>query len=161
MKRWITNKAPSYKLAVNTNFEQVMRRCGTEKERKLEGSWITESLIAAFVYLYQQNHAVSFEVYDSSSHLCGGLYGVLLGNMLFAESMFSSQTNVSKWLLIQLCKSRLFPIIDCQVHSNHLVSLGAFNISQSKFQDLIRLHSKKQKPDPLVIENVLTALCRN
>ena len=96
---------------------------------------------AAFLNLHRLGHAHSVEVWDDEQ-LVGGLYGIALGKAFFGESMFSLQANASKLALVALSRHLQdwgFGLIDCQVHSDHLVSMGAVPLSRRDFQDTLTL----------------------
>lgn len=123
-----------YSFSFDRAFAAVMEQCAFSR-RGSGGTWITGEMIAAYTRLQQQGHAHSVEVW-SGARLVGGLYGVVIGRMFFGESMFSEESNTSKlalYYLVQQLKRWEFPLIDCQVRSDHLVSLGAEEISRDRF----------------------------
>ncbi|NQZ30146.1 MAG: leucyl/phenylalanyl-tRNA--protein transferase [Oceanospirillaceae bacterium] len=129
-----TSMSVSFDLA----FSQVVNECAKIRAEE-EGSWITDEMQQAYQELHQRGIAHSVEVWQEKE-LVGGLYGLAIGNVFFGESMFSRQSNSSKIAfchLVQHLKSFGFKLIDCQVHSNHLQSLGAGNISRSEFQQYL------------------------
>ena len=91
----------------------------------------------AYLQLHQQGHAHSFEVWDNDQ-LAGGLYGVVVGRVFCGESMFSRVSNASKAALISLVQSGEFNLIDCQVHTEHLESMGARMISRGEYMSILR-----------------------
>ena len=94
----------------------------------------------AYIELYQKGWAHSVEVWDNKE-LVGGLYGIAIGNTFFGESMFSKTSNASKYGFIKFCQhlNQLnFEIIDCQIHSPHLESLGANFISRKEFENILK-----------------------
>ncbi|MCK5924308.1 MAG: leucyl/phenylalanyl-tRNA--protein transferase, partial [Methylococcales bacterium] len=98
-------------------------------------TWISEEMMHAYQQLHHQGVAHSVEAW-SQGQLVGGLYGVAIGQVFFGESMFHTQTNASKVVfvhLIQLLQQWGYQLIDCQVHSDHLVSLGAYEIDRNHF----------------------------
>jgi len=126
-------------LRCNTEFEEVISGCAlrgaTADLEILEDTWITESMHEAYTQLHRQGYAHSIEVWQNNE-LVGGLYGIALGKTFFGESMFSRVSNASKIALVGLCQHLLvkgFTIIDCQVASPHLFTMGACEIERSKF----------------------------
>jgi leucyl/phenylalanyl-tRNA--protein transferase len=129
-----TLRSTKLTVTIDHAFEQVMEACSLPREDN-EGTWIHQNMINAYVDLYQQGHAHSVECWLDGK-LVGGLYGIAIGNMFFGESMFSHVRDSSKVALVALCKQLHqwgFPLIDCQVYSKHLESLGAEEISRSDF----------------------------
>jgi len=123
-------------LALDQRFSSVMRECAVLRGDGL-GTWIDEDMIAAYEALHEMGCAHSVEVLNEQGALVGGLYGVALGRVFFGESMFSSQDNASKVALVALVhilRRGNFHMIDCQVESDHLNSLGARNISRLDFE---------------------------
>jgi len=118
----------------DTAFSQVIRKC-RNMVRNEEGTWITLDIIQAYETLHELGFAHSVEVYREGK-LCGGLYGVSLGSAFFGESMFSEYPNASKVALIQLSKDMKkagMKLIDCQLYTSHLASLGAVEIGRKIF----------------------------
>ncbi|TYQ15911.1 UNVERIFIED_CONTAM: leucyl/phenylalanyl-tRNA--protein transferase [Acetivibrio alkalicellulosi] len=121
-----------YTVTFDTSFDKVIKMCA--KLRK-DNTWINQEIIDSYNNLHNYGFAHSVEVWFENS-LVGGLYGVSLGNCFFGESMFSIMDNASKTALIVLCEKLLekdFLLIDCQIYSKHLESLGAVNISRDEF----------------------------
>jgi len=126
----------AYTLAVDTAFSRVMTACAAPR-RYGAGSWIGREMLGAYITLHRLGFAHSIEVYDESSALVGGLYGVAIGRVFFGESMFSVQPNTSKVAMVALVNILLrghFGLIDCQVGNPHMVSLGARNIDRLDFE---------------------------
>ncbi len=124
------------RITADRQFEQVMRDCGQLRGDGL-GTWIDEAMTRAYCTLHEQGYAHSIEVTDDNHDLVGGLYGVALGQVFFGESMFSHQRDASKVALVALVRTLRranFQLIDCQVESDHLNSLGAQNISRLDFE---------------------------
>ena len=146
--RWMKRKAPHYLLTCNRDFCRVMKLCATVGNRKTKGTWITSAMFDAYHEMFKRGHGLSVEVWNDSNRLVGGLYGIHLGQMLFAESMFSLESNVSKFILIMLARSNSFKLIDCQIYSKHLDSMGAVLIPRSDFQNYIqRFIELPKRPD--------------
>ncbi|EPJ48996.1 MAG: leucyl/phenylalanyl-tRNA--protein transferase [Osedax symbiont Rs1] len=131
-------KKNQYRITFDLAFNQVIQSC-SEIRASDEGTWITDDIQQAYCHLFDQGVAHSIEVWDDNL-LVGGLYGLALGRVFFGESMFSRRSNTSKiafcYLAAQL-KQWGFQLIDCQVHNNHLQSLGATEISRELFLDYL------------------------
>lgn len=124
---------------VNHDFHNTIKLCSNLRAEK-EGTWISDDIIEAYTRLHHKDYAFSIEVFLNGA-LAGGFYGIAMGNMFFGESMFSLQPNGSKVALWQLC--HLAPelgieLIDCQVHSDHLVSLGAKMLPKEEFITMLK-----------------------
>ncbi|MDX1732764.1 MAG: leucyl/phenylalanyl-tRNA--protein transferase [Halioglobus sp.] len=131
-----TLRRDDYRLAVDTRFERVMRECACLRGDGL-GTWIDEQMIAAYGALHTMGLAHSIEVSDAKGSLVGGLYGVALGGAFFGESMFSRRTDTSKIALVALvdiARRGGLQMIDCQVESEHLNTMGARCISRLDFE---------------------------
>jgi leucyl/phenylalanyl-tRNA--protein transferase len=131
-----------HEVRFDSAFEQVMRACAAPREGA-NGTWILEDMIAAYCELHRMGYAHSVETW-MDGELVGGLYGMALGRMFYGESMFSCKTDASKIALAHLAaqlKRWNFGMIDCQMNTPHLTSLGAREISRKEFiarlQDLI------------------------
>ena len=123
---------------INTAFADVIRACAAPR-RYGQGTWITEDMIAAYEQLHRAGWAHSVEVWQDDS-LVGGLYGLAIGRALFGESMFSKRSNASKIALLMLDRmldDGSLGIIDCQVRSSHLLSMGASFIPRVEFNRLL------------------------
>jgi leucyl/phenylalanyl-tRNA--protein transferase len=137
----------SYRFSIDKKFVEVMQNCAATRQGS-DGTWITDEMFTAYSTLHQEGAAHSVEVW-SGAKLVGGLYGVAIGKVFFGESMFSKEDNTSKLALVYLVnqlQSWGFELIDCQVTSNHLLSLGATEISRNHFM---------QELDRLVVQQVL------
>jgi leucyl/phenylalanyl-tRNA--protein transferase len=139
-----TLRNDQYEVRTDTAFEQVMRACAAPREGA-NGTWIHEEMVAAYCELHRLGYAHSVETW-MDGELVGGLYGMALGRMFYGESMFSRRTDASKiavaHLAAQLGKWN-FGMIDCQMNTPHLASLGAREIPRGEFvsqlQTLIEL----------------------
>lgn len=123
-----------FRISFNQCFERVIQAC-SEPRKKQAGTWITDEMKSAYTALHRLGYAHSVECWQDSI-LVGGVYGLALGKCFFAESMFSRVTDASKTALVALDKALQqhdFKIMDCQVYSEHLVSLGAVKISRRDF----------------------------
>jgi leucyl/phenylalanyl-tRNA--protein transferase len=148
-----TLRTSSLQLSMDRAFEQVMLACSQPRsDQKLDpenSSWIHPQMISAYNQLHQQGFAHSIECW-LDDELVGGLYGVAIGRIFFGESMFSKVKDSSKIALITLCQqlSRWnFPFIDCQVHSDHLASLGAKEIPRDDFIEQLNLLCPQSQHD--------------
>ena len=138
-------KKHSYVVSFDQHFAEVMLQCAASREGA-NGTWITTEMQIAYRQMFELGLAHSVEIH-AGGELVGGLYGVALGRVFFGESMFSSEPNTSKLALVYLVRHLNacgFELIDCQVSSEHLASMGATEISRAEF--LNRL-------DRLILEN--------
>ena len=129
-----------FRVTFNTAFEEVITNCQSIKRRGQKGTWITDSMLEAYLRLHQIGVAKSVEVWQDNQ-LVGGLYGVDLGKVFCGESMFSLVSNASKVafvMLIQKLKDENYHLLDCQVHNNHLEKLGAFEISRENYIKILK-----------------------
>ncbi len=133
-------KKAQYTVHFDRDFETVINHCAKTRKDGL-GTWITQSMKDAYIELHKQGIAHCLEI-DVNGELIGGIYGLALDNIFYGESMFSLQTNGSKFALFELCKYLIkhdYRILDCQAHSEHLESLGAEMISIRKFKGYLPL----------------------
>ncbi|WP_445732188.1 leucyl/phenylalanyl-tRNA--protein transferase [Mariniflexile sp.] len=131
MKQVIRNS--DYKVTVNKDFKSVITECSKAKRDRQDDTWITNQMLEAYVKLHELGFAKSVEVWRHET-LVGGLYGVDLGNGVFCgESMFTKESNASKVGFITFIQNTKYKLIDCQVYTNHLESLGAEAISRDAF----------------------------
>lgn len=128
-----------FSVSIDLSFSEVVAKCAG-KRRHSNGTWITQDMQQAYTRLHQQGYAHSVEVWQDDI-LVGGIYGVALGKVFFGESMFSKVSNTSKIALAYLARyldQAEFKLIDCQVTSPHLISLGAVEISRTKFKKYLQ-----------------------
>lgn len=122
-----------YKITRNKAFPRVIERCARIERSGQKSSWITGHMINAYLRLFDKGFVQSVEVWKNEK-LVGGLYGVDLKNGVFCgESMFSEESNTSKLAFIHLIQNSDYKLIDCQVYTGHLESLGAQPIPRVKF----------------------------
>lgn len=128
-----------FRFSENQCFEEVVRHCSQIKRQGQDGTWITEEMILAYLNLHQKGIAKSVEVWQHGE-LVGGFYGVERGNIFCGESMFSRVSNASKAGFIQfvLENQEKYQLIDCQVYTAHLESLGAREIPKMEFLDFLQ-----------------------
>ena len=128
-----------FQIRFDTAFSQVIQQCKTVARKGQEGTWITPEMQEAYIHLHKMGYAHSVEAWKNGS-LVGGLYGVAIGRCFFGESMFALESNASKTAFIALSRAleeREYKLIDCQVHTDHLESLGAEFISRETFLDFL------------------------
>ncbi len=131
-------RACGYTLTIDQAFQQVIAACAEPRKQQAE-TWISPEMQRAYVDLFRHNHSHSIEVWDEND-LVGGLYGVAIGCVFFGESMFSRRNDASKIALAFLTKRLIawgYKLIDCQIYSEHLSSMGAQEIQRVDFCDLL------------------------
>ncbi|MGH8041240.1 MAG: leucyl/phenylalanyl-tRNA--protein transferase [Rudaea sp.] len=132
LRRWLRHC--DWTIRADYAFADVMRACAAPRATQPQ-TWITLEMFDAYSNLHALGHAHSVEVYVDDA-LVGGIYGIAIGHMFFGESMFSRATNASKVALIALCHTLNawgFPMLDAQVASSHLATLGAFAMPRAEF----------------------------
>lgn len=132
-------KRSSLHVTFNTAFEAVIGRCAKDRPGQ-DGTWITHEIRGAYSRLHRSGWAHSVEVWQDDQ-LVGGLYGLAIDRVFFGESMFSEISGASKAALLALCSTMLdenFLLLDCQVESPHLVSMGADAIPRERFANELR-----------------------
>jgi leucyl/phenylalanyl-tRNA---protein transferase len=133
-------KRGAFRFTTNTAFKEVISHCKNKKRKDQDGTWITPQLEKSFVELHQLGFAVSAETWRGDQ-LVGGLYGIRMGKVFFGESMFSLVSNASKFAFInyvKLLQEEAVEIIDCQVYTDHLNSLGAEMIDRNIFTKYLK-----------------------
>lgn len=134
-----------FRVTMDTTFAQVIAKCSEsriDKDGSQSGTWITEEMKQAYIELHRIGFAHSVECWEGEE-LVGGLYGVSMGKVFFGESMFARRSDASKIGFAHLVKQLTtwgFALIDCQVHSEHLASLGAVDIPRDNFLELLDHH---------------------
>jgi leucyl/phenylalanyl-tRNA--protein transferase len=132
-------KRQEFEFKTNTAFDQVIAKCKKIKRAGQQGTWITPAVEKAYNILHQLGIAHSAEAWKDGK-LVGGLYGIKMGKLFFGESMFSSESNASKFAFINYVKqleAEGIVLIDCQVYTEHLESLGAELIDRDLFKQLL------------------------
>jgi leucyl/phenylalanyl-tRNA--protein transferase len=135
--RKVLRKKP-FKLTADTAFDAVMDACAAPRQG-VAGTWITREMKQAYQKLHQLGYAHSIEAWEGNQ-LVGGLYGVAMGGVFFGESMFSRRTNASKVVFTTLARTLQawnFQLLDCQVASAHLFTLGAREIPRADFETIL------------------------
>lgn len=133
LRRLLRNDALG--ISADRDFPAVIAACAATRRRGQDGTWISDEMMEAYTRLHELGWAHSVEVWEEGE-LVGGLYGLAIGRMFYGESMFSRRDNASKFAfayLIRLLRERGFGMIDCQMHTDHLASLGAAEIPRSEF----------------------------
>jgi leucyl/phenylalanyl-tRNA--protein transferase len=130
-------RSARFSITYNRCFEEVIEACSIAKREGQDGTWITDEMKEAYINLHHEGYAHSVEVWENNV-LAGGLYGVEVGNVFCGESMFSKLSNASKVALINLCQGGKYQLIDCQVHTEHLESMGARLISREEYMAILQ-----------------------
>lgn len=139
------NKNP-FDILVDTAFAEVMEACA-EPRRTQRGTWITREMYMAYVHMHELGYGHSIECWQHNK-LVGGLYGLAIGRVFFGESMFSRVDNASKVALVYLCHALQqwgYELIDSQVHTAHLESMGAELIPRSEYAKLVEVLTSKER----------------
>jgi len=142
-------RKPLFTITFDQCFERVMIACATVRTDKGEATWITDEMLQAYVNLHSLGYAHSVECWDGNQ-LAGGLYGILLDRVFFGESMFSTQNNGSKIALVALVdylQRKDVKLIDCQMTTDHLLSMGAIEISGKSFSTYLKKYITTLVPD--------------
>jgi leucyl/phenylalanyl-tRNA--protein transferase len=137
MKRLM--RSNRFQVTTNCAFDRVIQMCAEVHTRNHSETWISEEFIKAYCELHRMGIAHSTEVWEQEM-LVGGIYGLSIGKIFCGESMFSLAPNASKMALIQLSTNGGYRLIDCQVETNHLLSMGAQNISRQDYLMLLQQH---------------------
>jgi leucyl/phenylalanyl-tRNA--protein transferase len=127
-------------LTQNTCFSEVLERCASMERKGQDGTWITPKMKSAYIDLHKKGWAKSYEVWEDGV-LVGGLYGLDLGHVFCGESMFSLKPNASKFAFVKMAQElqeKNYHLIDCQVHTDHLESLGAELIPRKQFVEILK-----------------------
>jgi leucyl/phenylalanyl-tRNA--protein transferase len=132
-------RSGKFKVLFDHNFEEVIKNCSGVYREGQKSSWIVEDIIVAYMDLHYEGYAHSVEVYLDDK-LVGGLYGVSLGKAFFGESMFSLVSDASKVAfkaLSDVLGAKSYDFIDCQMKTNHLISMGAKEVDRDFFLDCL------------------------
>ncbi len=121
-----------FNITTNTCFEDVIQHCASTNRKDQDGTWITNEMQNAYINLHKLGVAKSVEVWHNKE-LVGGLYGLEINSIFCGESMFSKVSNASKAALVWLCKEKNYRLIDCQVRTEHLISMGAQMIARDEY----------------------------
>ncbi|MFP5041595.1 leucyl/phenylalanyl-tRNA--protein transferase [Parasediminibacterium sp. JCM 36343] len=132
-------KRNAFEFTVNKDFPAVINACKAKERKGQDGTWIKTEIVDAYIALHELGYAHSAEVW-ANNELVGGLYGIRMGKLFFGESMFSHQSNASKYAFIKYVeqlKAEGVVLIDCQVYTEHLESLGAKMIMRQQFMHIL------------------------
>jgi leucyl/phenylalanyl-tRNA--protein transferase len=143
MKRLLRRR--TFRITIDADFHTVIRRCAEVPRPGQSGTWITDDMLDAYQRLHNMGYAHSCEVWCGTV-LVGGLYGVGLGRMFFGESMFSLQPNASKTAFLVFAtflRIHQFTLMDSQVFTPHVSSLGGREISRDEFLALVAVHTRR------------------
>ncbi|NOX91408.1 MAG: leucyl/phenylalanyl-tRNA--protein transferase [Gammaproteobacteria bacterium] len=144
-----TLRKQSFTVTLNQAFTDVIEACSHPRDYETQpGTWITREMKQAYQQLHEQGYAHSVECWHNEQ-LVGGLYGVAIGRVFFGESMFTRHSDASKVAFVTLVQQLAhweFGIIDCQVHSRHLESLGAKTIQREQFTGLLNTFCEQPGP---------------
>ena len=137
-----TMRKAAYDIRIDTAFVPVIRACARHHQLGDDEIWLSEEMIELYAELHRRGFAHSVEVWNAEGQLVGGLYGVALGSVFHGESMFHHRADASKvgfaTLVARLAASG-YRLIDCQVPTAHLASLGAFAVTRADFLEALRL----------------------
>lgn len=136
-----------FEVRFDTSFAAVVSECAGPRSG-VAGTWITREINAAYCRMHELGYAHSVESWQDG-RLVGGLYGIALGRFFFGESMFSRLSDASKVALVHLCRyleAREFGVIDCQMTTPHLVSMGAHEVSRKRFKALLAEYQQGGDP---------------
>lgn len=128
-------KRNTFSYTIDTSFDKVIKECSSVTRKGQDSTWITDEMIEGYAYLHKLGLAHSVEVWKDGV-LAGGLYGVSLGSLFFGESMFHRVPDASKAgyiLFVRALSREGFSLVDCQVYTSHLASLGAREIPRNDF----------------------------
>lgn len=144
LKRTLNNKP--FEIKTNTAFRNVMLACAVPRANMTNeentGTWITAAILNVYCQLHEQGVAHSIECWHEDK-LVGGIYGLVIGDVFFGESMFSKMKDASKVAMHHICTNIKPYLVDAQVHSQHLASLGAEDIDRSNFTAIIQDRATK------------------
>ena len=167
-----TIRKHKFKITLDNDFENVIHSCSKprlEKGLLQDETWILDDMIDAYIKMHKLGYAHSVECW-LDDNLVGGLYGIAIGNVFFGESMFSKVTDASKTAFVFLTKQLEqwgFKLIDCQVYTPHLESLGAYLIPRKEFITLLQQHAlndsahNKWQTDPDLANHVIQNMATN
>lgn len=133
-------KQNKFEITINKSFKEAILNCKNIKRKDQNGTWINNDVLDAYIKLHQMGYAQSVEAWQNNE-LVGGLYGIKMGKVFFGESMFSSVNNASKFAFVKYVNKLInegVELIDCQVYTKHLESLGAKMIMKEQFSQLLK-----------------------
>jgi leucyl/phenylalanyl-tRNA--protein transferase len=130
-------RSEKYHVTWDRDFVQVITQCAAIKRKGQRGTWITDDMLRAYTALFDKGIAHSAEIWQHDI-LVGGVYGVDCGNIFCGESMFSLVPNASKLALIHVSQNKKYRLIDCQMHTPHLESMGGWYISRNEYMEILK-----------------------
>lgn len=140
-----TLRKQHFHISFDTAFAKVIKACASPRLEETR-TWLTSAMQTAYIRLHYEGYAHSVEAWHDNQ-LVGGLYGIAVGQVFFGESMFHTETDASKVAfvsLIQQLSNWGYKLIDCQVHTEHLIKLGAEEISRTRFSSLLRQYHQRK-----------------
>jgi len=140
-----TLRSERFEVTENLAYREVMKQCGNPRKGST-GTWVTEEMIEAYCRLNAIGSARSIEVW-MEHRLVGGLYGIQMGSVFVGESMFSTERDASKVALAHLANCGKYKLIDCQLETAHLISMGAETVSRERYIELLHLYSEVETSD--------------
>ena len=140
-----TIRANRYRISENSAFRDVMTQCAAPRKGST-GTWVTDDMINAYCRLHEMGIARSVEAW-CDQQLVGGLYGIDLGGIFVGESMFSRASDASKVALVHLATCDKYRLIDCQLETAHLISMGAEKIARQEYQKLLAQYGTRHTID--------------
>ncbi len=135
-----TIRTGQFEVTENLAYREVMKQCGAPRKGS-SGTWVTSEMINAYCELNKMGVAKSLEVW-MGHRLVGGLYGIQMGRVFIGESMFSTERDASKVALAYLAQSGKYSLIDCQLETPHLNSMGAVTIQRERYIELLNEHGE-------------------
>ncbi|MFD1630086.1 leucyl/phenylalanyl-tRNA--protein transferase [Pseudopedobacter beijingensis] len=130
-------RSGKFSITFDKAFTEVIKACALIERKDQDGTWITQDMQQAYTKLYEAGFAHSIEVWQGQV-LVGGLYGVYINGVFCGESMFSKVSNASKIALIWLIENLEIKMVDCQIHSEHLASMGAEMVSMATYLGILK-----------------------
>ena len=141
MKRVLRSK--KFSVTADKAFDAVIRSCAKIHEATKGNTWIDDNFISAYNKMFEKGNAHSIEVWQEEK-LVGGMYGIVVGKIFCGESMFSIESNASKVAVIHLCSTKKYDMIDCQVYTSHMKTMGARLIPRDQFLELVSRNSSPE-----------------
>ncbi|MBX2839288.1 MAG: leucyl/phenylalanyl-tRNA--protein transferase [Gammaproteobacteria bacterium] len=141
-----TIRSGRFEITENLAYGEVMKQCGAPRASS-QGTWVTQAMIDAYCTLNKMGLARSLEVWMGHK-LVGGLYGIVLGRVFIGESMFSRERDASKTAMVHLAQSGKYDVIDCQLETDHLCSMGAMSVRRQHYIELLNQHGQLDNYSP-------------
>lgn len=134
-----TIRGGEFEVTESLAYREVMKQCGAPRKGST-GTWVTDEMLEAYCTLNEMGIARSLEVWNGH-RLVGGLYGIEMGRVFVGESMFSVERDASKVALVHLAQCGKYDLIDCQLQTAHLDSMGATTVSRERYLELLNIHA--------------------